>query len=356
MRLASAVQVQASDPLSKALSLVEKHGVGVLVFDNKKYLGVIEERTLRSSAGDASTTRCKAAALRTPVLEPNISAIDACKAFFSGHFKTLPVMEGSRLSGVATRWEVMQAMREEGLLAGHTVGAHMASPILTIDANAPLAVADATMKQASVRRLAVLSNGHLVGLLSVYDLLKAKTGPKERRPQLKTNATGLHARVSSFMKERVETIEPSASLVEAVEKMLDKQVAALIVTEGLRPVGIITAKDIFESALYHHENASVQVSGLHDLERAAAQDVVEAGQSMLAKVGSSIGAESLAIHVKKTGKEYSVHAHVHGEVPLLASASDYDLVNAVSAVLDELRTQALKHKKTGMAGRKNKRF
>lgn len=355
MKLASAVMVQASDPLSKALSLIEEHGVGVLVFDNKKYLGVIEERLLRSSAGDASTTRCKSAYMHTPILAPGASALEAASAFFSGHFKTLPVMEGSKLVGVATRWEVMQAMREEGLLSGHTVGAHMASPILTIDANAPLSVADATMKQANVRRLAVLSNGHLVGLLSVYDLLKAKTGPKERRPQLKTNATGLHARVSSFMKEHVETIEPAATLLEAVTQMMDKQVAALIVSEGLRPVGIITAKDIFESAVYHHENTVVQVSGLHDLEKAAASDVVEAGQAMLAKVGSSIGAESLTLHVKKTGQEYFINAHLHGEVPLLASSSDYELMGAVTGVLEELKTQALKRKKSGMSGRKNKR-
>ena len=283
------------------------------------------------------------------------TALEACSAFFSGHFKTLPVMEGSKLLGVVTRWEVMNAMREEGLLTGNTVGVHMASPILTIDANAPLSVADATMKQANVRRLAVLSNGHLVGLLSVYDLLKAKTGPKERRPQLKTNATGLHARVSSFMKENVETIEPTENLLAAVTKMLDKQVAALVVSEGLRPVGIITSKDIFESALYHHENAKVQVSGLHGMEKAAAQDVVEAGQAMMAKFGNTIQVESLTLHVKMTGQEYHVSAHLHGDIPILASASDFDLMSAVTAVLEEIKTQALKHKKTGIGKRQNKR-
>ncbi len=355
MKLASAITVQAADPLSKALSLVEQNGVGVLVFDRKSYVGVIDERALRASSGDASTTRCKSAAVRTPILEPNASALDACKAFFSGRFKTLPVMEGTRLLGTVTRWEVMQAMREEGLLAGNTVGAHMASPILTIDANAPLSVADATMKQANVRRLAVLSNGRLVGLISLYDLLKAKAGPKQRRPQMKTFAHGLHARVSSFMKEQVETIEPAASLIEAVAKMLERQVAALVVTEGLRPVGIITAKDIFESALYHYENARVQVSGLHDLEKAAAADVVEAGQELLNKFGHTLGAESLTLHVKTAGKEYAVSAHLHGRTPLIASYSDFDLMSAVTAVLDELKTQGLKHKKTGMGGRKNRR-
>lgn len=352
MKMASAITVQGSEPLSKALSLLTQNGVGILVFDKKKYLGIIDERGMRSSSGDASASKCRNAAMRTPVLSPNTPTIEICKAFFSGRFKTLPVMEGDKIIGVVTRWEVLNSLSDEGLLGGQTVGAHMASPILTIDQHAPLSVADATMQQANVRRLAVINNGHLVGLISVHDLLKAKMGPKQRRPQMRMGTNGMNTLVSSFMREQVETISPEASLFDAVANMLERSVAALIVTEGKRPVGIITAKDIFESILYHQEGTPVQVSGLHDIEKSAAQDVVEAGQAMLEKVGKGIGAESLTIHVKKTGNEYFVSAHIHGDVRLLASASDYDLMGAVTGVLEELKTQALKRKETGIQSRK----
>ena len=355
MKMASAITVQGSDSLSKALSLLTENGVGVLVFDKKKYLGMIDERGIRSSSGDASAAHCKNVAIHTPVLSPSTPTLEVCKAFFSGRFKTLPVMEGEKLMGVVTRWEVLNALRDEGHLVGQTVGAHMASPILTIDQHAPLSVADATMQRSNVRRLAVLNNGQLVGLISVHDLLKAKAGPKQRRPQMRQGTNGMNTLVSSFMRDNVETISPQASLFDAVEHMLDASVAALIVTEGKRPVGIITAKDIFESILFHQEGTLVQVSGLHDEEKSAAEDVVEAGQAMLEKVGKGIGAESLTLHIKKTGGEYFVSAHVHGDVRLLASASDYDLMGAITAVLEELKTQALRHKRTGMEGRKIRR-
>jgi CBS domain-containing protein len=354
MKLVEAAVVQASEPLSKAISLIKRNGVGVFVFDKKKYLGVVDERSVLSAAADASTTRCKSAAIHTPILTPSSSVLDACKAFLSGRFKIIPVMEGQRLIGGVTRWEAMEAMREEGMLSGHTVEAHMTSPILTIDANAPLSVAEATMKQTNVRRLAVLSNGHLVGLISLHDLLKAKYTQKERRPYMKEDASGLSAPVMEFMKERVETINLKASLSEAVSKMLEKQVAALVVTEGLRPVGIITAKDIFESALYHYQKAQVQISGLHGMEQMVADSIMDEAEEMLSKLRRIMRVESISIHIKKEGKAHFVSAHIRGDIPLISSASDINLMKSVAEALDQLRTQALKRKKAGMAKRENR--
>lgn len=358
MQLAKAIVIEADAPLSKAVSLIEQNGVGVLVFEGKKYLGIIEERTIRLGADNPRTTLCRSAAVKTPVLLPSASAAAACEAFFSGRFKTLPVMEGSKLLGAITRWEVLAAMREDGLFAGHSVRSHMTSPILTVDAQAPISLADAMMKQSHVRRLAVLSNGHLVGLVSVFDLLKAKSGPRQRRPQMRDGARGgLNTLVSSFMKEQVETIPPEASLLQAAAAMLEKQVPALIVVDGPRPVGIITAKDIFESALYHEDERNVLVSGLSGLDKEAADAVVADGRKMLGKIGNSLPVEALAFHVKKTGKEFFVSGHIRGPVAQLrASASDYDLMGAVAMVLDELRTQALKHKHSGIERRKNRRI
>ena len=358
MQFAKPIVISADEPLSKAVSLIEKNGVGVLVFEGPKYLGIIEERTIRLGADNPRTTLCRSAALKTPVLLPSASAAAACEAFFTGRFKTLPVMEGSKLLGAVTRWEVLAAMREDGLFTGHSVRSHMTSPILTIDAQASVSLADAMMKQAHVRRLAVLSNGHLVGLVSVFDLLRAKGGPKQRRPQMRDSApTGLNTLVSSFMKEQVETIPQEASLLQAAAAMLEKQVPALIVVDGPRPVGIITAKDIFESALYHEAERNVLVSGLSGEDKEAADAVVSDGRQMLGKIGHSLPIEALTFHVKKTGNEYFVSGHIRGPVAQLrASASDYDLMGAVAMVLDELRTQALKHKHTGIERRKNKRI
>jgi ribosome-associated translation inhibitor RaiA len=168
---------------------------------------------------------------------------------------------------------------------------------------------------------------------------------------------GLNTLVSSFMKEKVETIPPEASLLQAAAAMLEKQVPALIVVDGQRPVGIITAKDIFESALYREDERNMLVSGLSGLDKEASDAVVSDGRKMLGKIGNSLPIEALAFHVKKTGKEYFVSGHIRGPIAQLrASASDYDLMGAVAMVLDELRTQALKHKHTGIERRKNKRL
>ena len=326
----------------------------MLVFDGKKYLGVIEERTVHLGGGDSRSTHCKTVAIKTPVLLPSVTASEAAQAFFSGRVKTLPVMEGEKLMGAITRWEVLTAMRNDGLFAGHSVRSHMTSPILTIDSKATVSMADGLMKQAHVRRLAALSNGHLVGLISVFDLLRAKTGAPARRPQMREpSRSHVDPPISSFMKTQVETIAPDASLISAAEKMLDKQVAALIVVDGERPIGIISAKDLFEPALYPKTAGNVLVSGLSDVEKLSADAIVAEGQTMLGKIGQSVVVEALTLHVKKTGKEYYVSGHIRGPtLQLSATYSDFDLMSSVGAVLDELHTQAGKHKHTGMEKRK----
>jgi CBS domain-containing protein len=53
----------------------------------------------------------------------------------------------------------------------------------------------------------------------------------------------------------VWSIDPSASVFEAIELMAEKQVGALVVIEGDRPVGIISERDYARKVILQHRSS-----------------------------------------------------------------------------------------------------
>lgn len=348
MKFAPAQIVQADEPVSKVIAVLGKSGTGVLVFDKKRYVGLIDERQVHSHPTDPSKLKAGNIAVKTPVLGPRDDALKICQSFFAGRFKTLPVMEKDRCLGTVNRWDILQQLAGEGFLTGHKVEQYMTSPILTIDAAAPVSAAHSTMRSANVRRLAVVENGHLVGVVSIFDILKSRSKPRDRLPEMRHHGPDENVPVSSFMKTDVQAIAPGATLSEAVGRMIGQQMAGLIVSDGRRPMGILTFKDIMEAVMRKEAGLPVFVSGLHDMEKEMAQDVVAEGEKLMAKLGKSIGAEALSIHVKRTGSQHFVSAHIRGKRMLRASYSAFDLIDAVRGALKELRSQAVKTKQEGL--------
>lgn len=353
MRYAQPNIIQASDPVSKVISMLEKSGVGVLVFEGKKYVGTIDERQVQSHSSDPSKLKAGKLAVKTPVIGPSDDIYTICQAFFAGRFKTLPVMEKEKLLGTVNRWDILQELSGQGFLTGHKVEQFMSSPILTIDAAAPVSAAHSTMRDANVRRLAVVENGHLVGVVSIFDILKSRSKPRGRQPEMRLHGKDESIPVSSFMKSEVHTIKPEATLAQAVGDMLGKQMAGLIVSDGRRPVGILTFKDIMEAVMRKEAELPIFVSGLHDVEKEMTQDVVAEGEKLMMKLGKSIGAQALSIHIKQTGNQYYASAHIRGKRMLRATYSAFDLIDAVKSVLEELKSQAVKTKSEGMWKREN---
>lgn len=356
MELARARVVDAKDNVSKAIAQMKKSGLGILVFKEKKlienYVGMIDERQLRDyRKSDPAKITAKKFAIKTPTLDVDDDVIEICKKFFAGRFKTLPVFDKRKLAGVMDRWGILNLVDQKGLLKRQKVESYMTSPIISIDANAPASVANSYMREANVRRLAVIESGHLVGVVSVFDLLPTRVSNTGNVPRMKKEECR-NIPVKSLMKNNVETISIRESLSNAVKKMLKTKRAALIVVEKKRPVGIITAKDILEVAMHKERETKVFVSGLNELEKNALEDIVFEGEKVLKKISSITPTESIRIHVKKTGKQYYVTASTIAKTSYRATASEFSLMGAITEVFREIKKQAAKTKTARKKDRK----
>jgi len=116
---------------------------------------------------------------------------------------------------------------------------------VTTASGASLAEARALMERDDIRRLLVVEDGDtLVGVVSWGDIMEAWPSrftmlePAEVREQM------ARVRIDEVMSTDVVTIDPDASISEAVNVMFEHHVGALPVVEGRRVVGILSNSDI----------------------------------------------------------------------------------------------------------------
>ena len=116
------------------------------------------------------------------------------------------------------------------------VGNRMTKAPVTITGDDFLSEAQEKMRRGGFRRLPVVSDGKLVGMVTDRDL-RAHVGYLER------------TKVNGAMTEKVRTVSPSTTLEEAAQILLKFQIGGLPVVDNGRLVGIITTSDVMKAFL-----------------------------------------------------------------------------------------------------------
>lgn len=117
------------------------------------------------------------------------------------------------------------------------------APLMT-SMDSSLAEAYELMSENEIRRLLVVRDGELVGIITLSDILRTI-------PELlvETDSETRLLRGTQKVREVVTrdpvTVDPEDTIQETAERMLEYQVSGLPVVDGNRPVGIITESDIF---------------------------------------------------------------------------------------------------------------
>ncbi|MFA6908108.1 MAG: CBS domain-containing protein [Candidatus Micrarchaeia archaeon] len=347
--------LDASEPVSRAINEISRTGLPVIVTKGGKYVGIIDERAIRSHV-DPSKAKCESLSERAPSLSPESTVMDACNAFFACRFKAIPVINKGKVEGAITRRTLFAELLGEKMLTKKRVSEVMTTPVHTLDISSSIGQARAEMRRNSIRRVVVTKDGKVAGLLSVFDLATSLSGKMQSSPFYRGGEkTSMDAQpIASYVKKQVETINESDSLASAVKKMLDARVAALIVVDGGFPHGIVTAKDILHSALAAEKGASrVFVSGIPHDKREYASEVEGEGEKLLVRLGKSLTVRTLAYHIKNEGSGFSVRARLDASHKSYnASSFDFRIESAVRQVTNEIEKMASKDKQTGMSRKK----
>jgi acetoin utilization protein AcuB len=117
---------------------------------------------------------------------------------------------------------------------------------ITVGPETTLPQAHRLMMEHSIRRLPVVKDGRLVGMVTLGDLRGAEPSGATSLSIWEVNYLLSQLRVEEIMTPRPYTVSEDATLGEAAQMMLAHKISGLpVVDEGGDIVGIITESDIF---------------------------------------------------------------------------------------------------------------
>lgn len=131
----------------------------------------------------------------------------------------------------------------------------MSKDVITIGPNTTLPEAHQIMINEEIRRLPVLKDGRLVGIVTLGDVRGAQPSPATSLSIWELNYLLSRLTVGEIMTADPVTISPEDTIGAAARTMLEKRVSGLpVVTESGELVGIITESDIFSMVVLHEWN------------------------------------------------------------------------------------------------------
>jgi CBS domain-containing protein len=110
----------------------------------------------------------------------------------------------------------------------------------------PLADAYNTMMRKGIRRLPVVHNDRLVGIVTIGDLREARPSPATSLSIYELNYLLAKLTVGQVMTHNPYTVRPSTSIQEAARIMLRHKIGGMpVVNDEGKVVGVVTESDIF---------------------------------------------------------------------------------------------------------------
>jgi len=158
----------------------------------------------------------------------------------------LPVVDGDRrVWAIVTERDLVFLF--SGSIRGAKVGDLMSKRVVTAKPEASISQIEKTMIKHGFRRLLLVSDHRLVGIVTVMDILRFfASGEVFKHLRSGTIDQVLQTPVLETAAKEIFTIEPEAEVGEAAKIMREKKIGSVPVVENKKLVGIITERDFFK--------------------------------------------------------------------------------------------------------------
>ncbi len=122
----------------------------------------------------------------------------------------------------------------------------MTTNVVTVSPETTFQEAMEIIRTKGIRRLPVVKNDRVVGIIAEKDLLKASPSQATTLDVWELTTLLGKLTVKQIMKKDVVHVHPNTPIEEAAKIMTDKKIGSLLVMEEERLVGIVTETDIFK--------------------------------------------------------------------------------------------------------------
>lgn len=133
------------------------------------------------------------------------------------------------------------------MLENVTVGQWMTQKVISVEPDTTLSAAHKLMKDLNIRRLPVVKNNKLAGIITLGDVREASPSDATSLSIWELNYLWAQLTVERAMTAKVITLHPEQLIVDAAQIMLDNKISGVPVVDAHNQlVGILTESDIFK--------------------------------------------------------------------------------------------------------------
>jgi len=166
-------------------------------------------------------------------ISPDEIVVSAAKIMSDSKISCLIVIDQCNVAGIITETDVLRRVGENGKDIYRTkLSRIMSCPVESVTSDLSVLEASKIMGARHIKRLPVIDEGKLVGIVTQTDLVRALT------------SCGLWREVSEIMSRNIAGIQRHASVAEAAEIMACRKLSCIIVMDGDNVAGILTQKDM----------------------------------------------------------------------------------------------------------------
>lgn len=106
-------------------------------------------------------------------IEPDKTAMDAAKLMADNSISSVLVMDGNKIVGIVTERDLVRKVCAKDIPSSKvSILSVMSSPVITAESDLPIEAAVQRMFNNRIRRLPVVEDGMLVGIVTISDIAK----------------------------------------------------------------------------------------------------------------------------------------------------------------------------------------
>jgi CBS domain-containing protein len=213
------------------------------------------ERFADDNSNTAAALQCEEAKTKAKhvmqygpaTIDKRTSVYEAIALMVKRQATGLPVVDESGLIGLISEKDVLKLLYDTEFVEG-CVGDYMTTKIFTFDEEDSLVDVCQCLMQNSFRRVPVMRQGRLAGIISRADLIRANKDKFRPHPQQNTSMSGPALVVAKdVMKSGLLTVRTSTPIYEAMEILATRNVTGLpVVDDYMNLLGVVSEKDILK--------------------------------------------------------------------------------------------------------------
>lgn len=213
----------------------------VVVVDGTAVVGILTEKDVLKGVAreDIDFRRLRVSdrmSAPAEVVPATMAVIKAGEMMETRHIKRLPVLEDGQLAGIVTQTDITRGLVSLSPL--RSVSDIMTTNVATVQADTAVTEAARIMASKGISCVVALHRHEVAGILTEKDLLKRVVALHKNPGQ---------TCVADVMSFPITTIPPTFSVLSASKKMDNMHLHRLIVTDGKKICGIVTQTDLMRA-------------------------------------------------------------------------------------------------------------